>query len=101
MRDSNGYPSEAALNKVTEWEWNDLEGCMVFVRSLWQYADCGYWDNDNGVYRISTGGWSGNEDLIEALRKNHVLWLVHWAQSRRGGHFILATREAQPADRDN
>ena len=44
-------------------------------------------------FDISTGGWSGNEDIIGALEQNqmfHMLCPVSW---RRGGHYIYDVQE--------
>ena len=38
---------------------------------------------------ISTGGWSGNEDLIGAMQNNAMLWIMTWVSSRRGGHYTF------------
>jgi len=36
---------------------------------------------------LSTGGWSGNEDIIRALKKNFIFWSMYWQMNRRGGHY--------------
>jgi hypothetical protein len=38
---------------------------------------------------ISTGGWSGCEDMIAALIENIVWWHVYWAMSERGGRYTF------------
>ena len=42
-----------------------------------------------------TGGWSGNEDVIEAMRANHLFWILYWESSNRGGRhaFFAAAPE--------
>lgn len=95
----DGYPSEEGLQYIRTYP---LEACvsnpktlMDFVRSLWEFGDWGWKENDEKVgdgrevtrYSISTGGWSGNEDLISALRENAPFWGLYWEESRRGGHF--------------
>jgi len=84
------YPTEQQLVKIETWPANDLEGLMGFIQPLWAYADCGYWSQLDGVYRISTAGWSGNEEIISSLQQNHIWWMMFWYQSRRGGHYIFA-----------
>jgi len=88
------YPTEDELHKITTWHPKDFVGCMEYILTLWNYADCGYWKQEGEVYYLSTGGWSGNEDIIEALENNYIWWMMYWCQSRRGGHYIFA-----PADK--
>jgi len=42
---------------------------------------------------VSTGGWSGNEELIGAMRMNFILWSQWWWSSRRGGHYVFARKD--------
>lgn len=83
----DGYPEEDELKQIQEWDWKDSIGLLEFVRERWMYADCGYWERDGLTYRISTGGWSGNESLIAALQENRPVWMFCWQSSRRGGHY--------------
>lgn len=90
MLDEDGYPTTADLDRIREWEIKsgaDLQDLWSFVRSLWSYPE--YFCEDNGQWSISTGGWSGNEDVIAALQGNWTFWLLCWQQSRRGGHYIF------------
>jgi hypothetical protein len=87
------YPTEDELQTITDWNfedgWNEL---MTYIKSLWKYADWGYSEEtkDNLIrYRISTCGWSGNEEIISAMKENYMFWNMCWAQSRRGGHYIF------------
>lgn len=85
MLDDDGYPNESALKRIREWSHNDWSGLIDFVRFLWRYD---FWDRgDDGSYFISTGGWSGNESIIEALEQNRAFWALCWQSSRRGGHY--------------
>lgn len=97
------YPSEEALKQIEEWPHDDLHGLFDLMRENWHFREWG-WDElerdavegealfGKGRYRvlhISTGGWSGNESLISALRRNLVAWSVTWVAARRGGHFVF------------
>jgi hypothetical protein len=87
----NDYPSEDELNRIEQWEIKtdkDFTELMAFVKSIWNYTEWG-WHEKNGVYRISTGGWSGNEDIIRSLQENLMFWLMYWYSSRRGGHYVF------------
>ena len=83
------YPEEDELQKITEWDYKDFPGLMKYVEYLWSYPQ--YWSTfnigDKVRYEISTGGWSGNEDLISALKSNSMFWAICWQSSRRGGHY--------------
>lgn len=85
----DGYPDEDELRRIREWPHEGgFPGLMDFVRERWAYADWGWTvDGETKTYRISTGGWSGNESLVEALQENTMFWTLCWESSRRGGHY--------------
>ena len=83
------YPTEEELQRIKEWDYNDFTGLMDFIYNIWNYADCGYWAQTENMYEISTGGWSGNEDIIQAMKENTMFWMMCWGMSRRGGHYLF------------
>ena len=91
------YPTDAALRRIEQWptaKWRDL---LAFVRSVWWAPEWGWHEayDEHGaqVYHLSTGGWSGNEDVIGALRAHRPFWMSCWQETRRGGHFVFEVRE--------
>lgn len=88
MPDANGYPLDAELARLKEWPVADPKGFLEYARSLWWAADWG-WPELEGA--VSTGGWSGNEDIIEVMQEAQcgLLWHQVWWQTRRGGHHLL------------
>jgi len=90
------YPSEAELVRIKEWPYEDPDGWFTFIRGCWWHDDWGWnqedvpdgYDRPVRRYRISTGGWSGNEDIIGAMMEN-ILWNLTWQSSRRGGHYVF------------
>ena len=84
------YPTEDELDQVRKWEGN-YPGLMAFVRRLWNWPDWGF-QKEGATYRLHTGGWSGNEDVVVALQENQVFWIVCWRGSRRGGHYKFEVR---------
>ena len=96
--DQDGYPTDLALTLIEEanpFEKNPHD-LMDFVKDLWQYADWGWsekkkknYDGKKAIlYSISTGGWSGNESIISALKNNkNFFWTLYWQESRVGGHY--------------
>lgn len=99
MPDPDGYPTNEELERIEKWPiagcWSDW---FEFIRTCWWSPDWG-WHEEDAIdelynkpvrrYSISTGGWSGNEDIIDAMRKSVICWTMTWVQSRRGGHFIF------------
>lgn len=83
------YPTDEELEKIRTWNPSDFHGLMAYVKDRWKYADSGYWSKRGNTYKISTAGWSGNEDIISAMHKNHVWWVLYFYSERRGGHFVF------------
>lgn len=85
--DADGYPTVEALDIVRDWkDYNNVKGWFDFIKSIWWYPEWGWTEEDN-IYHISTGGWSGNESIIEAMQNNYILWSYTWEEHKRGGHF--------------
>jgi len=87
--DPNGYPDEEELLKIEKWPYTDLLSLMAYVKERWRYSDTPYWHEEGTTFQISTGGWSGNESLINALEANTMFWILCWESSRRGGHYVF------------
>lgn len=97
------YPTIHDLDRIAFWPHDDLRECFRFIRSIWWASDWGWHEasateafGDRPVqrYEISTGGWSGNEDIVAAMERNHMLMALTWQQSRRGGHYIFELPDA-------
>lgn len=98
--DPDGYPDEEELTRIETWDAADLLGLLRFVRSLWWMPDWGWSEVLSATFPrvrfdLSTGGWSGNESLIEALKKNLYFWASCWVSSRRGGHYEFEVPEEE------
>jgi hypothetical protein len=85
--DADGYPTDDELQAIREWPSDDLAGLFDYVRSLWLYPE--RWTYDGKWLYVSTGGWSGHEELLGALRDNTLCWLLCWYSSTRGGHHVF------------
>jgi len=99
LLDEDGYPTTDALEIIELWSYDDPTGWFEFIKQLWNMVEWG-WEvtrqphpNRPEVavdrYYISTGGWSGNEDVIRAMMSNKMLWSFTWVSSRRGGHYVF------------
>ena len=87
--DGYGYPTEETLRKIERWSHTDgFENLLKYVDKAWNklYGSVIIQSFDDSiVYRFITGGWSGNESIINALANNHVFWSLSWLKSERGG----------------
>lgn len=97
----DGYPSEAALERIRKWEFStaaDFPVLWEFARGLWIYPDrfCRVDVSDKSPvsdfladadWYVSTGGWSGHESVIDALSDNYLFWWPCWRLHRAGGHY--------------
>jgi hypothetical protein len=102
--DEDGYPTSQTLEAIRTWPIETLLDCeRLFdaVQPLWRWPQ--HFQRDRRRHRtpgstlarywhVSTGGWSGHEDIIAALEANEVFWFICWVSSARGGHYVFETR---------
>lgn len=97
--DSDGYPTDGALDKISKWDYSDIPGLFKFIYDIWWMPEFGWREttHDDGTqqYSLSTGGWSGNESILRALKDNSMIWLITWYSSRRGGHHVFLVKELE------
>jgi len=73
---SNGYPSEETLSTISEWGISHYVKWIDFIKSAWDWPDfisireSQYKKVKGEVLTLSTGGWSGNESIIGAMKIN-------------------------------
>jgi len=87
----NRYPTDEELDKIEKWPQDDLPNLIEYVRVRWTYDD--YFQENEKEYRMITGGWSGNEDLIMALKENFAFWHLYWYSTTRGGLYVFKKPE--------
>ena len=95
---TGGYPTEQELEMISNWDirtTDDMVAFAEFVIEIWWMQYGLRWTkrrvkakygNDYYLLRLSTGGWSGNEDIIEAMRHN-IWWGLCFYSHLRGGHY--------------
>ncbi len=98
MPDENNYPTEEELALCESIQ--DYDVLMLHVSNIWSYPDYVVEKLDLYEWHLSTGGWSGNEDIIGSMKKNTMFWIFCWVQSRRGGHYIFQTPHQARDERD-
>ena len=84
----NDYPTKKQLQKIREWGYLDFQGLIDYIDDFFNH-DFGLIDFINNKAIIVTGGWSGNEDIINAMSDNIVWWDNYWISSSRGGKYIF------------
>lgn len=95
MRDiENNYPTPNELNKIKRWNILNDKEILVFlsyIEELWWMPDWGFKLKGKKVISLElhTGGWSGNEEIISALKSNFMFWGMFWQKSIRGGHYYF------------
>jgi len=102
------YPTKQQLKKIERWDKNDTKGLISYIQNLWWAPDWGFRLKEGKTHRhlykipiktrffrkkclkleLHTGGWSGNELIIDALKKT-TFWMLYWTMSRRGGHYYF------------
>ena len=88
--DKDGYPTDKILKEIEHWDFSKrpVDEFLSLVEDLWSYKDRFVLQGKH-VLRLylSTGGWSGNESVIDAMMANRPFWMIGWEKSRRGGHY--------------
>ena len=98
MDEDYEYPTDEELNTIRTFDTTKrpIRELVEYIKSLWRNPDFGfklYRGRDTlfkkSVMRLElyTGGWSGNESIMEALLNNLCVYYSFWEESRRGGHY--------------
>ncbi|MDP2726281.1 MAG: hypothetical protein Q8P59_01955, partial [Dehalococcoidia bacterium] len=69
------YPRESELRKIQKWDFQKkpITEYLKYIRALWTFDDCFVLTGKRVLkLYLSTGGWSGNESLVEAIGRNFV-----------------------------
>lgn len=112
MPDQDGYPTEHELESYKTWGRDgDFPPCY---EALLETVQENWWMGGSLIaseerlnrhgdpvvrFSVSTGGWSGNEDVIGALSQNFLFWSQCFVQRNVGGHFIFEVLERNCAVR--
>ena len=107
MPDVDGYPTEEELATFKKWDIRKMSAVAIrdfspqevvaHLRAIWWYPERQIemhpgreWYRHKKVMKLvlHTGGWSGNEDIIDKLQDT-FFWLMYWAETHRGGHYYF------------
>lgn len=92
--DDDNYPTDEGLDYLRCFTGTPAELVALLGEVMDAYGTV-TWDGQPDRFdetvnevRISTGGWSGNEEIIGHLKRS-FFWFRYWETSRRGGHFTF------------
>lgn len=101
--DDAGYPTDDWLESITSWTGTPAALTRALSETFFPYGEVTFAEGPDFAsgspegghveVRLVTGGWSGNEDQVAAMRLS-AFWTFWWQSSHRGG---LHTFEV-PAD---
>lgn len=80
-----GYPEEHELEHIAKWKHPYGPAYFEYIKDRW-HDNGKFLELPDGSYELITGGWSGNEDIIGAMRENYIFWSLWWERSERGGY---------------
>jgi hypothetical protein len=99
MLDENRYPDDESLERIKNWDLQaqGIDGLLALVEENTNWADRQIHQRGKNViyYEYHTGGWSGNEDVIGALRRNLMFWSLCWRKTEVGGHYYFRIPKKQ------
>lgn len=108
--ESGDYPSDETLDAIASWPWAILNDGFDFVKAAWHWDDWAghelrpyeremvHAEEGEKYLRLATGGWSGNESIVGAMRNNMAMQ-TRWCVSASGGLHIyeyMPLAEDQP-----
>jgi hypothetical protein len=91
--DKDGYPEDHELEEIENYDLKHGSPKEFFdkVFDLWYLGESEYssvFIEDEVKITLHTYGWSGNEDIIRAMKKS-VMWSLFWYSSHRGGKYTF------------
>lgn len=86
-------PREALLLAERAWHW---DGWATRELSPAE-REVVHAEDGDAFLRLATGGWSGNESIVAALRKNWMAHALCWQFTSRGGLHIYRLPPAADA----
>ncbi len=93
MLDKDNYPDEASLKAIEKWDIlkQGVQGLLDMVEENTNWPDWSISVKGKKIlhFEYHTGGWSGNEDVIDALHRNRLFWSLFWKKSEAGGHYFF------------
>lgn len=91
--DADGYPEPEVIEQIEKWDIQKQSVKMLIelIEANWWAADWGFKRKSKTKLELHTGGWSGNEEIIYALKKTKFpsFYGLFWQKEVRGGHYFF------------
>ena len=94
------YPTEADLKFIREFKALErpVMDLVAYLENIWWMPDWGFHlkkRNQKDIIgeptwrlELHTGGWSGNESIMDAIMQTDW-WMFCWERQVRGGHYSI------------
>ena len=97
LLDNKGYPTEEWLQFIKSYKPDKSLPLLTFVNMViidgWYMSDWGFKLSKKykGKLELHTGGWSGNEEIIAAIKSSMRLthFQMRYVMWRTGGHYYF------------
>lgn len=89
--DRDGYPTDETLLEIEQFPHEEGPYAFLeFVQKVWSDYGVirGIPGEDKTRIEFVTGGWSGNESIIQSMERN-IFFPLHWQSSHRGGLHVF------------
>ena len=96
------YPTDEQLQVIKDWDYKQgFKSLIEYIESLWWTPDWGFklykgrgHFPKSRVFKLQlhTGGWSGNESIINNLQQNSF-WRLCFYKEIVGGHYWFEIRK--------
>lgn len=96
---TDGYPTDDFLEHVRTYDVLKNGPCDLIreLKEFWRWPDYIRWYPRTKTLKISTGGWSGHENVMAALQENFI-FMIFWMATLRGGHYTFKLHEIDGCD---
>ena len=75
--------------EISTLNTNEFYECISIIEKYWN-QEYGTFDIEGKdgitILKLTTGGWSENEEFINEL-SNTMFWFLWWQESKRGGYY--------------
>jgi hypothetical protein len=93
MNQFPAYPTDEQIDRIRGWHVEAYRELPAHVASLWAYPDLAR-EVRPGLWVFATRGWSGNEELLTAMRASQAWQLLAWDSLYiPGGLLIVAVND--------